>query len=119
MLVELKDALDQLWEVPQEETSGFWYFIKTRLLSVGLILALGFLLLVSLVLTAIVTALAKYAGAYGISDILIRTVNFVLSFGIVTALFAAIQNSHRLRASTERQSVFHGPRSRDSTEPVW
>jgi membrane protein len=90
VLVELKDALDQLWEVPPSQTSGFWYFIKTRLVSVSLILALGFLLLVSLVLTAVVTALAKYIGAYGIADILIRTVNFLLSFGLVTALFATI-----------------------------
>jgi membrane protein len=89
VLAELKDALDQLWQVPQEKTTGFWYFIKTRLLSVGLILAIGFLLLVSLVINAVVTGLARFAG-YGIPDILIRTINFVLSFGIVTALFSTI-----------------------------
>jgi len=89
VLAELKDALDELWQIPREKTSGFWYFIKTRLLSVSLILAIGFLLLVSLVINAVVTGLARFAG-YGIPDILIRTVNFVLSFGIVTALFSTI-----------------------------
>jgi membrane protein len=89
VLAELKDALDQLWQVPQEKTSGFWYFIKTRLLSVGLILAVGFLLLVSLVINAAVTGVAKFAG-HGIPDLLTRTINFVLSFGLVTALFSTI-----------------------------
>jgi len=90
VLAELKDSLDQLWEVPPEKTSGFWYFMKTRLLSVGLILAGGFLLLVSLVMTAIVTGLTKFTGAYGIPDILIGTADFTLSFALVTALFAMI-----------------------------
>ena len=45
-LAELKTGLDQIWEVPSEKRQGFWYFIRTRVLSVGLILALGFLLLV-------------------------------------------------------------------------
>ena len=47
-LAELKAGLDQIWEVPTEKRQGFWYFIRTRVSSVALILALGFLLLVSL-----------------------------------------------------------------------
>ena len=43
-LVELKAGLDEIWDVPPEQRQGFWYFIRTRLLSVGVILALAFLL---------------------------------------------------------------------------
>ena len=41
-LAELKAGLDQIWDVPSETRQGFWYFIRTRVLSVGLILASGF-----------------------------------------------------------------------------
>src|SRR5579872_353918 len=51
-LAELKSGLDQIWDVPPERRAGFWYFVRTRLLSFGLILALGFLMLVSLVISA-------------------------------------------------------------------
>ena len=58
-LAELKTGLDQTWNVPPEKRTGFWYSVRTRLLSVGLILSLGFLLLVSLVISAALTALEK------------------------------------------------------------
>src|SRR3979409_149889 len=58
-LVELKSGLDEIWDVPPERRQGFWYFIRTRLLSVGVILALAFMLLVSLVISAALTALEK------------------------------------------------------------
>jgi membrane protein len=90
VLAELKDALDQLWEVPAEKTSGLWYFVKTRLLSLSIILAIGFLLIVSLIVTAFVSGLGKFASDYGIPAVLIRTADFVLSYALVTALFAII-----------------------------
>src|SRR4030088_638933 len=59
-LAELKSGLDQIWDVPPDRRTGFWYYVRTRLLSVGMILALGFLLLVSLVLSAALAALARF-----------------------------------------------------------
>src|SRR5579872_6981197 len=62
-LAELKDGLDELWHAKVARSSGFWRylvdFVRTRLLSFGLILALGFLLLISLVLSALLAALAR------------------------------------------------------------
>ena len=89
-LAELKDDLDEIWEVPTEKISGFWYFMRKRLLSFGLILALCFLLLVSLVFSAILTALSKYWGTYDVSSTLLQSVNFAVGLLLVTALFAMI-----------------------------
>jgi membrane protein len=89
-LAELKDGLDQIWRAPPERTSGFWYFVRKRLLSVGLILSLGFLLLVSLVFSALVTALARQWGPSDATGTVLQGVNFLFSFALVTVLFAMI-----------------------------
>jgi membrane protein len=89
-LAELKDDLDEIWEAPPERIRGFWYLVRKRLLSVGMILALGFLLLVSLVLSAVSAALSRYWGVGEATSILLQLVNFAFSFVLVTALFAMI-----------------------------
>lgn len=93
-LAELKDGLDELWHAKVARSSGFWRylvdFVRTRLLSFGLILALGFLLLISLVLSALLAALSNAWGSTGTSSIALQGLNFLLSFGLVTALFATI-----------------------------
>jgi len=89
-LAELKDGLDQIWRAPPEKTSGFWYFIRKRLLSVGLIGSLGFLLLVSLVFSALVSALARTWGPADSTSTVLQVLNFLFSFALVTLLFAMI-----------------------------
>jgi membrane protein len=89
-LAELKDGLDQIWEVPPERMSGFWYFLRKRLLSIGLILSLGFLLLVSLVFSAVLTALARRWGPADATEPVLQAINFLFSFALVTVLFAMI-----------------------------
>jgi membrane protein len=89
-LAELKDGLDQIWRAPPERTSGFWYFVRKRLLSVGLILSLGFLLLVSLVFSALVSALARTWGPADATGLMLQGLNFLFSFALVTLLFAMI-----------------------------
>lgn len=84
---ELKDGLDQIWEVPEEKMSGVWYLLRTRLLSFGLILGIGFLLLVSLVVSAILAALGKYLGPTGP---LLEAANALFSFIMIMSLFATI-----------------------------
>jgi membrane protein len=92
-LAELKDDLDEIWDAPPQMVGGFWYFVTKRLMSVGLILALGFLLLVSLAFSAVVSALARFWGpadASGLTLTLLEGFNFLLSFVLVTGLFAMI-----------------------------
>ena len=89
-LVELKDGLDQIWDAPPERTSGFWYFVRKRLLSVGLILSLGFLLLVSLALSAVLSVLGRKWILGSATGTVLQALNFLISFALVTLLFAMI-----------------------------
>lgn len=89
-LVELKAGLDKIWDVPPEQRQGFWYFIRTRLLSVGVILALAFLLLVSLVISAGLTALEKLSPGEQFFNLVYEWLNLLFSFALVAALFATI-----------------------------
>lgn len=89
-LAELKDDLDEIWDAPPERIRGFWYMVRKRLLSVGMILALGFLLLVSLVLSAVSAALSRLWSLGDATSVLLQLVNFLFSFVLVTALFAMI-----------------------------
>ena len=59
---ELQNALDRIWRAPGRAGSGgLWALVRARLLSFGMVLAIGFLLLVSLVVSAAVAALGKYS----------------------------------------------------------
>jgi len=88
-LAELKSGLDQIWDVPPEKRQGFWYFVRTRVTSVGMILALGFLLLVSLVVSAALTALERLWGGRWTAEVA-SWLNFAFSFALVVVLFGTI-----------------------------
>ncbi len=89
---ELQSALDRIWRTPApKKESGLWRMLHTRLLSFGLVLGLGFLLIVSLVVSAGLAALGKWWGGWFEGwEILLEMLNFVVSFGIFTVLFAMI-----------------------------
>lgn len=88
---ELQDDLNRIWKVQPNNGSGFWNLIRTRLLSFGMILGIGFLLLISLVVSAMLAALGKYwGGLFGGMEFLLHLVNFAISFGVTTVLFAMI-----------------------------
>jgi membrane protein len=94
---ELQNSLNTIWEVEEEEEQeqGFIGGIKKilfgRLLSFGMILGIGFLLLVSLVVSAGLSAFQETMGhAIPISEILLQIVNLIISIGIITVLFALI-----------------------------
>ena len=89
---ELQSALDRIWRVPAPDgESGIWHLLRTRLLSFGLVLGLGFLLVVSLVVSAALAALGKWWGGWFEGwDVVLEILNFAVSFGIFTLLFAMI-----------------------------
>src|SRR3984893_6437598 len=89
-LAELKAGLDQIWDVPPERRTGFWYSVRTRLLSVGLILVLGFLMLVSLAISAALTALEKLSYGELFINTVLGWINSLFGFVLVAALFATI-----------------------------
>src|SRR4051812_5276542 len=88
---ELQDALDRIWRAPARKKGGLWSLLRARLLSFGMILALAFLLMVSLVLGAVISALGKWWGPlFGDWELLAQAVNLVVGFGLTTAIFAII-----------------------------
>ena len=92
VFAELQSALDRIWRTPAPvNENGIWGIIHTRFLSFGLILGLGFMMIVSLVLSAGLAALGNWWGAYlGNWEFVLQALNFVVSFAVVTVLFAAI-----------------------------
>jgi len=91
VLGELQSDLDRIWRAPPVAKGGFWQLLRTRALSFSMILVLGFLLLVSLVLSAAIVALGQWWGPwFGRLRWLLEAMNFTVSFVVVTALFAMI-----------------------------
>lgn len=88
---ELQSDLDRIWDAPKQEHAGIWGMIKGRLLTFGMVLGIGFLLLVSLVLSAGLSALGKFSsGFFPGWDIVAQAINFLVSFAVITGLFAMI-----------------------------
>jgi len=92
VFAELQSALDRIWEVPAaRKTGGILSLLRKRLLSLGMILVLGLLMLVSLVLSAALAALGQWwGGFFGEWEAVLHVVNFAVSFGMITGLFAAV-----------------------------
>jgi len=92
VFAELQDALDRIWRAPvRARTSGVWNLLRARLLSFGMIVGVAFLLLVSLVTGALVSALGKWWGGwFGGWEWLLQLINAVVGFAMTTAVFALI-----------------------------
>lgn len=88
---ELRGALNVVWEAPPKPGSGIWGAIRDRILSFTMVLVLGFLLLVSLALSAGLSAVNGYTvGLLPGAKTLLEVANAIFSFGVVTVLFAMI-----------------------------
>jgi membrane protein len=88
---ELQDSLNTIWEVTPKPGRGIWGFLRDRFFSFTMVLGVGFLLLVSLVVSAGLAAAGKVlSGALPGGEALWSGINFVVSFGIITTLFAFI-----------------------------
>ena len=89
---ELQDAFDRIWRAPdRDKTGGVWRLIRTRLLSFGIILGIGFLMIVSLIVSAAIAALGKWWGPFFSNlEVMATVLNFVFSFVLMTAIFAML-----------------------------
>ncbi len=91
VFAELETNLNRVWKVESDKGSGLWHFTRTRLLAFGMVLAIGFLLIVSLVVGAAIAAWGKYwSGWFGELEALLQAANFVVSVAVITILFAMI-----------------------------
>jgi membrane protein len=87
VVIELKEAMNTVWDAKGVAGSGIWRFLRTYILSLAGVVALGFLLLISMLLTAGLAAFARYAGTF-LPEALIHMVGFAVSFAVIAILFA-------------------------------
>jgi membrane protein len=92
VFAELQNSLNRIWRTPAERRGrGVWLLVRARLLSFGLVLGVGFLLLVSLVVSAGLEGLGTWFGGF-VSDwhSVVLSLDVILGFAITTVLFAMI-----------------------------
>jgi membrane protein len=88
IFAQLQDALNTVWKVQPKPGKGIGQFIRKRIFSFFMVLAIGFLLMLSLVLSAVVSTVSKYRTDFlpG-SAILWENLDFIVSLGLMTFLF--------------------------------
>ena len=88
---ELRAALNTIWDVPAANSSGIVTLLRERFFSFGMVLSIGFLLMVSLVASATLAALGKYfAGFLPLPEAVLTVFNFAVSFVGIAVLFGLI-----------------------------
>jgi membrane protein len=92
VFVELQNSLDRIWGVPaRSKMSGFWQIIRARFLSLGLVFGVGFLLLVSLLVSTVLAALDAWIASFlGEWRTVLLVADLTLSLTITTVLFALV-----------------------------
>ncbi len=93
VFVELKESLDEIWGVAGHHQSAFFKLLRKRLLAFGLVLVLALLLLISLVISAVLAMLGRYAGGiwmFSGSTIVFVWLSSIIPFSVIAGLFAVI-----------------------------
>ena len=91
VFAELQDAIDTIWDVKRDSKSGLWGTIRDRLVSFSVVCGIAFLLLVSLVISAFLSAVNGWMDRhFSIGAPLMQVCNQIVSFGLTTLLFAMI-----------------------------
>ena len=94
VFAQLQQALNKAWEVePDPEAGGIKNFLTKRVFSLGMILVIVFLLLVSLLLSSFISVFAGQLGSLlpgSLSTAVVWVINAVVSLAVITLLFAAI-----------------------------
>ena len=91
VFVQLQKSLNMIWEVKAATgKKAILKLLQTRLLSFGMILSIGFLLIISLVITSLISFFGDWMNAQlpDMAVIIMQVLNFLISFGIITLLFA-------------------------------
>ncbi|HEX3949278.1 MAG TPA: YihY/virulence factor BrkB family protein [Steroidobacteraceae bacterium] len=87
---ELQNTLDFIWKSADKGSVAWWRILRSRILSVGLILGVGFLLMVSLIMSAALAALGGWLRGFLQWQVILPALDLVLSLGLTTVLFAMI-----------------------------
>ncbi len=84
VFAQLQAAMNQVWDAEPALGLGVWAWLRTRLLSMGLVLSMGFLLLVSMIVNSLLVIFGDQSAFYW------QWLNNLLSLAVITVLFAAI-----------------------------
>lgn len=88
---ELRSGLNTIWESEAKVPTGIWGMIRERILSFGLVLSLGFVLIVSLIVSTVLTAISTFfSNLLPVPPMLIEALNFLISLAGIAALMACI-----------------------------
>lgn len=89
---ELKNSLDDLWDTrqPEKEISTWKYFFSSRILSLSMIPILGFLLLISIVFSALISYISGYSNIFAEMTLVFQIISFIFSFFVLSFLFTFI-----------------------------
>jgi len=91
VFIELQEALERIWELPVTKDGAGWSLVRQRIASFGMVLAIGFLLMVSLIANAGVSALGRWwAPLFGGWEVVLQAVNFIVGLALTTVVFALI-----------------------------
>ncbi len=91
VFAQLQEALNTIWRVEEKPGGGIWKILKDRFISLMAVLGTGFLLLISLIIDAVLSAVGATLGHFlPVPELLLEIINFIVSFAIVTLLFATI-----------------------------
>ena len=91
VFAELQSSLDRIWRAPAlKKQTGIWSLLRQRLLTFGMVVAIGFLLLVSLALSAAVSAVDRWGRTlFPTWHSVLQVLNIGLGFGLTSLLFAS------------------------------
>jgi membrane protein len=88
---ELRDTLNFIWGAPSEEGFGIWNTIRYRFFSFAMVVGIGFLMMVSLAVSALIQAMGDYVGRFiSLPAPMLEMINFVITFVVTAFLFALI-----------------------------
>ena len=88
---QLQYSMNAIWGVKARKNSGIWSLLRARFLSLAMVLGTGFMLLLSLVLTTVLTAIAGRLGTrLDAAPLLVHGANAIFSFLVIAILFAMI-----------------------------
>jgi len=91
VFLELQESLNTIWGIESRPGRGIWGFLKNRLVSFSMVVATGFLLMVSLIINSLIYLTYNFLGDY--FDVILpasEAVNIISSFIVITLLFAMI-----------------------------
>src|ERR1700730_9476601 len=88
---ELRSALNQIWDANPKNSSGLVGLVRERFFSLGMVFSVGFILLVSLMVSAALAAISKFfGGLLPLPEIVFHALSFVVSLCAISILFGLI-----------------------------